>query len=64
MAGGRPLKFKSVEEMQAKIDRLSLARNAAILPVLIHINGVSNALLENDYFYKIIDFAELLTNSF
>ncbi len=53
---------KVIEEVKTKIARLFLPKNAAVLPVLIHINGVSNSVKENDYFYKIIDFAELLTD--
>ncbi|NGX51849.1 MAG: hypothetical protein KR126chlam5_00136 [Candidatus Anoxychlamydiales bacterium] len=53
---------KVIEEVKTKIDRLSLPRNAAALPVLIHVNGVSESVIGNDYFYKIIDFAELLTD--
>jgi len=51
---------KVCETVAEKIKRLSLPRNFRCLPVLIHINGVSQATLESNYFYKIIDFSEFL----
>ena len=50
-----------VEEMQKKIEAFYLPRGFSILPVLIHVNGVSDAVVESDYFSHIIDFSELLT---
>lgn len=35
-------------------------RNCSIRPVLIHVNGVEERVLDERYFDKVIDFGELL----
>ncbi len=35
-------------------------RDMSVLPVLIHVNGVTESVFEEEYFYAIIDFRELL----
>ncbi len=53
-----------IEEMKEKIARIVLPRGYSCVPVLIHANGVSEAVRESDYFYKVIDFGdELLAGS-
>lgn len=54
------IKASIIEEMKEKIKRLAYPRGFAVVPVLIHINGVSDAVEDSHYFYKIIDFSELL----
>jgi len=49
-----------ITEMKEKIDKLKLAKNFSLLPVLIHVNGVTEELQDSRFFAKIIDFAELL----
>jgi len=51
---------KAIKEVQSKINRLVKPREMAVIPVLIHVNGVSESVLEADYFYRIIDFREML----
>ncbi len=51
---------KVIEQVQDKIRRLSLPRGMAVLPILVHVNGVSDKVIEADYFYSIVDFGELL----
>jgi len=55
-------KIKSyvIEEVREKINNISLPRGVAVLPVLVHVNGVSDKIKDADYFHKIIDFGELL----
>jgi len=55
-----PLKSTVLKEVQNKIKRLSKPRGVAILPVLIHVNGVSDSIADADYFYRIIDFGDVL----
>ncbi len=50
-----------IDEVQEKINRLSKPRNFACVPILIHVNGVSDAVYDANYFHKIIDFSEFLT---
>lgn len=49
-----------IEEMEEKRKRLKLPRQFSIRPVLIHVNGIEDSVLEEGYFYKIIDFSQLL----
>ncbi len=53
---------KIIEEMEAKRKRLKIPRHFSIRPVLIHVNGVEDAVLDEGYFDKVIDFGELLRN--
>lgn len=49
-----------VDEMRTKLSRLLLPKGFVCLPVLIHVNGVTSEVEEADYFYKIINFSDLL----
>ncbi len=51
-----------IKEVQEKIDRLSYARNFSVRPILIHVNGVKDSVIERDFFAKIIDFGKFLAN--
>ncbi len=55
-----PLKPDIIEEMKQKISRIVLPKRFSCWPVLIHVNGVSDQVLESGYFSEIIDFSELL----
>lgn len=55
-----PIGTKVIEEVQEKIHRLSAPKGMAILPILIHVNGVHESVEESEFFYKIIDFGNLL----
>jgi AAA+ ATPase superfamily predicted ATPase len=55
-----PVGAKVIEEVQEKIRRLTLPRGLAVLPVLIHVNGVQDSVEESGFFCKIIDFGDLL----
>lgn len=48
------------QEVRSKIDKLKIARGYAHTPVLIHINGVSDNVINEDYFSHIIDINDLL----
>lgn len=51
-----------IEEVKEKIERISLPRGFSCWPVLIHVNGVTDAVIESRYFTQIIDFSSLLHN--
>lgn len=55
------IKSEVIEEVKEKIARMSIPKGMAVFPILIHVNGVSDSVVEEDYFYSIIDFSELLT---
>ena len=50
-----------IEEMEEKRKRLKVPRNFSMRPVLIHVNGVEERVLESGYFDKIIDFGQFLS---
>jgi len=56
----RELSTKVIRDVQEKSNRLSLPRGYSILPVLIHVSGVTENVVNPDYFFKIIDFSALL----
>ncbi len=55
------IKYEVIDQVREKINRISLPRNVAVLPVLIHVNGTSRSLIDAGYFHRIINFGELLT---
>lgn len=57
----QPITSEIVQEVSQKIKRLQIHRNFSVRPVLIHVNGVSDSVIESEFFSHIIDFGELLT---
>ena len=55
-----PVTSGVIEEVQAKMDSLVRPSGYSCRPVLIHVNGVSQDLDEQDYFSNIIDFSQFL----
>lgn len=51
---------KVIGDMQKKIEAFYLPRGFAILPVLIHVNGATSKLIDQQYFSHIINFSDLL----
>lgn len=49
-----------ITSMQEKISRFAAPRGYGVVPVLFHFGGVSDAVYEKRYFYKIIDIADFL----
>lgn len=49
-----------ISEVKEKLSKFALPKGFACLPVLIHANGVSEEVVEADYFFNIINFSELL----
>lgn len=49
-----------IQEVKEKISRLALPRGFACLPVLIHVNGVTEEVEQSDYFFKMIDLSNML----
>lgn len=49
-----------LEEMEGKRKKFKVPRNCSIRPVLIHVNGVKERVVDERYFDKIVDFGELL----
>ncbi len=56
-----PVGTEVIKEVQQKIDRLKRPKGFSCRPTLIHVNGVTNDLLDESYFANIIDFSQLLS---
>jgi hypothetical protein len=46
--------------MKAKLKALKVPKGYSAVPVLIHLSGLTDALVDAEYFVKTIDFNELL----
>lgn len=49
-----------ISDMKDKIDRLKVPKGYAVTPVLIHVNGISDPVLDQNYFSHIIDMNDLM----
>lgn len=55
-----PIGTEIIQEMQEKLDRLKVPRHMSRRPVLIHVNGVTEDLQDQNYFSEVIDFSRYL----
>lgn len=55
-----PIGMNLINEVKTKINNLIIPRNYTCLPVLVHVNNITDELYDEKYFYKTIDFCELL----
>lgn len=55
-----PIGASIIPEVQQKIDALHLPRSFSCRPVLIYVNGVTEELVEQDYFALLMDFSSYL----
>ncbi len=46
--------------MQEKIKRFSVPRGIGVVPVLFHLGGVSDAVHDKRYFYRVIDIVDFI----
>ncbi len=49
-----------IDQVKEKISNIALPRGYSCWPVLIHVNGVNEAVMAAEYFTKIIDFTDFL----
>ncbi len=54
------VKSDIITDMKLKLSNLAVPRGFSCLPVLIHVNGVHDNVIDSNYFFKIINFSELL----
>lgn len=57
----KPIGRSIIKEVESKIQRLNRPKYIAAIPVLIHVSGVDESVVEEGYFAKYIDFSDLLT---
>jgi hypothetical protein len=50
-------------EVQEKVRKLKRSSGMSVRPILIQVNGVTDELLEKEYFAHIINFSDLLLTS-
>ena len=58
-----PVGIKVIEEVKQKLNNISLPRGFSIRSVLIHVNGVTDEVLDANFFDAIIDFSQFLEAS-
>ncbi|NGX60542.1 MAG: hypothetical protein K940chlam9_00002 [Chlamydiae bacterium] len=51
---------KVIQELEQKIHRLQRPKHFSYRPILVHVNGVTDTLLDSDYFAHTIDFSQFL----
>jgi hypothetical protein len=56
----KPIGLQILDEVKEKIDRIKMPKYFSRLPVLIHVCGVSEEVIDSGYFAHIIDFGSLL----
>jgi uncharacterized protein len=49
-----------IEEVREKLHILQIPRGFSCRPILIHVNGVDESVLDNGFFASIVDFSQLL----
>jgi len=55
-----PIGAEIISEMKAKCQSIARPKGFSIRPILVHVNGVTESVLESDYFSEIIDFGQFL----
>lgn len=55
-----PIKSEIIGEMKEKLGAIALPKRFSCWPVLIHVNGVNDHIVDKEYFVEIIDFGQLL----
>ena len=55
-----PIDTSVIDQVKQKINAILVPRNMVVLPILVHVNGVTESLLDQRYFHSIIDFSDLL----
>ena len=57
-----PIPYGVINEVQEKINRLSRPKYSSCRPVLIHVNGVDQSVLDEQYFFHVINFSDLFSD--
>ena len=55
----RAIGLEVIDTLKEKISSLDFPKGFGVAPVLFHLGPVSDALLSSNYFYRIIDIAEI-----
>lgn len=52
--------FEVIKDVQEKIRRLKMPKGFSLRPVLIHVNGVSQSVIDSGFFAHIVSFDDLI----
>ncbi len=55
-----PISIKIIDEVQKKCEALQLPKGFSLRPVLIHVNGINDSVIDSGFFARTINFSELL----
>ena len=55
----KPITKKVIAEMEEKRRRLKIPRHFSVRPILIHVNGVEESVLDERYFDQVLNFSDL-----
>lgn len=55
----KPISISVIKQVQQKIAALNISRHYSIWPVLIHVNGVTQSVIDAGFFARIINFSDL-----
>ena len=58
----KSIEIEVIDQIKEKIRKLHRPKGFSIRPVLIHVNGVSESVLETEYFTHVIDFGRFFQN--
>ncbi len=58
-----PISKNVISEVEKKAKALNPPKGFAVVPILIHINGVTKSIEDSDFFANIIDFSEVLKSN-
>lgn len=56
----QPVQGSVIEQVEKKMQALTLPKGVSVRPILIHVNGVGEQVIASEFFSKIIDFGKLL----
>lgn len=57
----KEIKIDIIDEMKRKLSKLKVPKGFSCLPVLIHVNGVSDSVLDENYFFRVLDLSDALS---
>lgn len=59
-----PIGLGIIKELEKKYEALAKGKSFSCRPVLIHVNGVEDSVVESEYFSNIINFSDILMANF
>jgi hypothetical protein len=57
-----PIPLRVVSEVRNKIATMSCGPHQSFIPVLIYVNGIEESVLEEEFFARVINFSQLMTD--